>query len=63
MVHAISAHGNATSATEAVHDATIRVYAGALMPHYFMTVGIISLIVLVLLLVAYNQWKRAGDED
>ncbi len=61
FVHAVSASGNAESATEALHDATIRVYAGALVSHYFLIIGIIAAITLAIVFSIYHSWKNTDD--
>lgn len=60
MVHAVSASGNAETATQASHSATVKVYAGALKPTYSMFMAIGSIIMLVLTFVGYKSWQ---DED
>ena len=62
FVHAVSASGNTQSATEASHDATIRVYAGALVSYYFLIVGIVAAVTLAIVFFIYHSWKNAGDD-
>ncbi len=63
LVHAVSASGNAQSASQAMHNATIRVYTGALMPQYFLFIGFLALVALAVLFIMYNNWKNTGGGD
>ncbi len=58
LVHAVSARGNATSASQAIHDVRIRVYSGALVPQFSFISGVLSLIILVPTSWAYRRWKE-----
>jgi len=62
MVHAVSNSGETETATQAAHNATIRVYAGALVPHYSMLMAIASAVMLVATFFMHHKWKQ-GDED
>ncbi|MBC8394576.1 MAG: DUF4178 domain-containing protein [Deltaproteobacteria bacterium] len=62
LLHAVSARGNTSSASKSTHGAAISVTDGALLPHFFIGAGILSVIILVLTVVSYSKWKQEDEE-
>lgn len=61
LVHAVSASGNAETAEQAQHSATVRVYAGALLPYFAMGMSIVTLLAAVAVFMAHHHWKNEED--
>ena len=63
MVHAVSANGEAETATQAAHSVTIQVYAGTLVPYYSLVMAIISGVMLIGTFMIHSQWKNVEEDD
>ncbi len=63
LVSARSAHGNATSATSALHGLTISVYDGAMVPFHFIFAMIATAVIGGLMIYWFVSWKKGDEED
>lgn len=63
LLHAVGARGNTGNSSQAYHGAAIRVTDGALLPHFFIGVAILSIIILTLTIISYSKWKNEDEDD
>ncbi|MFC1896744.1 hypothetical protein ACFL0Q_08840, partial [Thermodesulfobacteriota bacterium] len=63
LLDAVSAGGNAVNSDRTIHGAGLVVTEGVIVPYFFIGSAVLSLVVLVLVVVAYTNWRKGDDDD
>ncbi|MBN2430409.1 MAG: DUF4178 domain-containing protein [Acidobacteria bacterium] len=61
LLHAVSAPGETPSATNAQHGVRIRVTDGVRLPHFYVVLTILTIIVFFISLVLYGNWRKQEE--
>jgi hypothetical protein len=63
LLHAVSARGNASTASSCEHGLSVEVLEGAIRPQFLVASTILAGICLVLVAGRYQKWKQQDDEE